>query len=247
MSKQKSKSSPASEFHSSDKVRFRHGLMDLGYPDMPLGGWVGTIAEVHGNGMYTVRWSKETLAAVHPVFKGRCEKDGLEFDQYVLGADDLEHNAGGPLNIAQPKAIPTKPLSKTDQDDRIRMVFGLTSNDPLPDVDNETLEAYYQYLAQNLAFPFSAEHAVRSSSASQITVIGLGDPDDESMLDDSYGVLCERSAGRAGGDNSARNSQTREREGQSEVDRRSFLLVPQLVVAASKGVEHLYGHVQTED
>ena len=27
--------------------------MDADYPDMPLGGWAGTIAEVHGDGMYT--------------------------------------------------------------------------------------------------------------------------------------------------------------------------------------------------
>lgn len=191
MSKQKPKSSPAIEFHSGDKVRVRHGLMDTDYPDMPLGGWAGTVVEVHSDGMYTVRWSQETLTSIHPVFKKRCEKDGLVLEQYWLGADDLEHDTGGPLNIEQPKVITTKALSPKDQDDRIRMVFELTSNDPLPDVDNSTLEVYHQYLAKNLTFPFLAKQAVKFHAPSNVTVIGLGDLGDGLMLDETYGVLCE--------------------------------------------------------
>jgi len=38
------------------------------------------------------------------------------------------------------------------------MVFGLTSNAPLPDVDDETLLACYHYLAKNMRFPFELEH-----------------------------------------------------------------------------------------
>ena len=73
--------------------------MDTDYPDMPLGGWAGTIAEAHDDGKYTVRWSKETLASIHPVFEKRCEKDGFGFDQYWLGADDLGPDTGAPLEI----------------------------------------------------------------------------------------------------------------------------------------------------
>ena len=165
--------------------------MDADYPDMPLGGWAGTIAEVHGDGMYTVRWSIETLAAIHPVFKKRCEKDSLVLEQYFLGADDLEHDAGGQLNIEQPQKIITKPLSEKDQDDRIRMVFGLTSNDPLPDVDDKTLETYQRHLATNLTFPFSAKQAIKFRAPTPVTVTGLGDPEDGLMLDETYGLLCE--------------------------------------------------------
>ena len=57
----------------------------------------------------------------------------------------LEPDTGGPLNIEQPTKITTKPLSPKDQDDRIRMVFGLTSNDPLPEVDDEKLEPYHEF------------------------------------------------------------------------------------------------------
>ena len=191
MPKGKSKTPPAAVFQTGDKVRVRQGVKDNDYPDMPLGGWAGTIAEVNNDGIYTVRWSKETLASIHPVFKKRCEKDGLEFDQYWLGADDLEPDTGGPLEIEQPKKITTKPLSPKDQDDRIRMVFGLTSNNPLPDVDEETLETYHEYLSKNLVFPFTAEHGAENGHPERVKVIGLGDPDDESMIDETYGILCE--------------------------------------------------------
>ena len=95
------------------------------------------------------------------------------------------------LEIEQPMKITTKPLSTKDQDDRIRMVVELTSNDPLPDVDDETLAAYHEYLSKNLVFPFAAEHGEEYGHPEQVKVIGLGDPDDEPMIDEMYGILCE--------------------------------------------------------
>jgi hypothetical protein len=190
MAKNKSKT-PAVEFQIGDKVRVRRGIMDTDYPDMPLGGWAGVIGDVNNKGIYTVRWSEETLASIHPVFEKRCEKDGLEFDQYCLGANDLEADAGGPLDIEQPEKITTKPLSPKDQDDRIRMVFGLTSNDPLPDVNDGTLESYHEYLSKNLVFPLTAKHAAKYSQPTSATVIGLSDSGDEPMFDEIYGILCE--------------------------------------------------------
>lgn len=146
------------KFKGGDRVRVKRGIRDVDYPDMPLGGWAGTVTEVCGADTFTIRWSRETLDAIHPVFKKRCEIDGLDYEQYALTGDDLEPDPGGPLDIEHPTEITTKPLSTRDQDDRVRMVFGLTSNDPLPDVDDETLEAYHEYLSNNLVFPFRAEH-----------------------------------------------------------------------------------------
>jgi len=191
VTKRKQKVTPTPKYKIDDKVRVQHGVRDTDHPDMPLGGWAGTVTEVHDDGMYTVRWSDETLSSIHPVFKKRCEKDGWELEVYCLGADDLEADSGGPLEIEQPKEITTKPLSPRDQDDRIRMVFGLSSNDPLPDVDDETLETYHEYLSQKLAFPFAAEHGPEHGNAERVEVIGLGDPDDEPMIDEMYGILCE--------------------------------------------------------
>lgn len=71
------------------------------------------------------------------------------------------------------------------------MVLGLTSNDPLADVDDETLATYHEHLAKNLAFPFFAEHGAEYGHPERVKVIGLGDPDDEPMIDETYGILCE--------------------------------------------------------
>jgi uncharacterized protein YodC (DUF2158 family) len=183
------------KFRVGDRVQVKHGFMDVDYHDMPLGGWAGTVTEVQGADTFTVRWSKETLDAIHPVFKQRCEIDGLDPEEYVLTGEDLQIDPGGPLDIEQPTTITTRPLSPKDEDDRVRMVFGLTSNDPLPDVDDETLETYHEYLAKDLVFPFEAEHTSDtgpfSSRTMQVKVIGLGDPDDEPMIDEKFGILCE--------------------------------------------------------
>jgi hypothetical protein len=71
------------------------------------------------------------------------------------------------------------------------MVFGLTSNDPLPEVDDETLTAYRDYLAKNLTFPFHAEHGAEYGQPERVKVIGLGDTSEEPMIDETYGLLCE--------------------------------------------------------
>ena len=102
-----------------------------------------------------------------------------------------EPDPGGPPDIEQPTKITTKPLSSKDQDDRIGMVFGLTSNDPLPDADDDTLQAYHEYLSKNLVFPFRAEYGSEYGHPEPAKVIGLGDPDDEPMIDEIYGILCD--------------------------------------------------------
>ena len=93
------------KFQVGDRVRVKQGIRDAEYPDVPLGGWAGTISEVHDHGMYTVRWSHETLAAIHSVFQKRSERDGMDLlAEYWLGDDDLEFDPGGPLMPSQQPA-----------------------------------------------------------------------------------------------------------------------------------------------
>ncbi|MDA1055750.1 MAG: hypothetical protein O3C40_35595, partial [Planctomycetota bacterium] len=49
-------------------------------------------------------------------------------------------------------------LAMNDQGDRIRAIFHLTTDDPLPDVEYATLSVYYQYLVDHLSFPFQARY-----------------------------------------------------------------------------------------
>lgn len=201
MFKRKNRKKPAAptKFAVGDEVRVKLGIKDVDYPDMPIGGWAGAISEVDDDGTYTVRWSRETLNAIHPVFKNRCEKDGLDMEEYRLDEDDLMPDSGAPLAIEQPKEIKTLPLDPEDQDDRVRMVFGLTSNDLLPDVDVDALLAYHGYLSKHMQFPFEVDHFKETGPFEgkwhHVTVLGLFDPEKYSC-EEMYGLICKGRVGK---------------------------------------------------
>jgi len=176
-------------FAVGDQVRVKHGVMDIEYPELPLGGWAGKVSAVQRDGTYLVRWSEETLDNAHPIYRKRCERDGNLFGEYYLKEDDLELDGGGPLSMEQPMNIITTPLSADNQDDRIRIVFGLTSDDPLPDDSNSTELFYFNYLNASLTFPFTARfHDPVRNRKREVTVTGMGD---DFPVDESFGVMCE--------------------------------------------------------
>jgi hypothetical protein len=123
---------------------------------------------------------------MHPVYRKRCERDGLELESMWLGDEDLEPNDGATVPIEQPTRIVTKPLSKNDQDDRVRMALGLTHDDPLPEVGRKTLLAYHRYLKDNLKIPFQAES---EADGMPLTILRLLDPKACDL--DEEGLLCE--------------------------------------------------------
>lgn len=192
------KSQSAPKFRVGDKVRVRKGIPDPDFPDLPLGGWVGTVNQVEfrkGPAFYCIVWSPETLAAVHPVFRKRCERDGLDDEHGYLAEDDLEPYDGEPLAIEQPTRIITKPLSPDDQDDRVRLILGATGDDPVPGVDEDTLRAYRRYLSGNLAVPFEAKHSPEDGPGNPVTVTGLADRGKYDG-DEFHGLFCEAGRGR---------------------------------------------------
>ena len=177
-------------FEPGGKVRVRHGVLDPDFPDIPLGGWSGTVKEVErakGETTYLIAWDRDTLRGMHPVYKKRCERDGLGMGSMWLGDDDLEPDDGTRVPIERPTAMITKPLSEKDQDDRVRMALGLTHDDPLPDVSRRTLLAYHRYLKDNLKLPFKAKS---EGDGSSLTVHRLLGPK-EYELDEEEGLLCE--------------------------------------------------------
>src|SRR5450631_1698792 len=124
-------------FQPGDRVRVKSGVRDPNFADIPLGGWAGIVKEVErieGETTYFIAWDRATLRGMHPVYKKRCERDGLELEAMWLGDDDVEADDGITVPIEQPTAIVTKPLSEKDQDDRVRMALGLTHDDPLPEI-----------------------------------------------------------------------------------------------------------------
>jgi len=185
-----SNKSGSARFQVGNKVRVKYGVIVPDFPDIPLGGWTGTVTEVEQTDdqiTYEIEWDERTLGGMHPVYRKRCERDGLEMETMWLGEEDIEPDDGTPVPIEQPTQIKTPPLSEKDQDDRVRMALGLTHDDPLPDVSRKTLLAYYRYLAANLKFPFKAK---TESDGTTLTVSRLIDSK-EYELDEEEGLLCE--------------------------------------------------------
>ena len=182
--------STSSRFKAGDKVRVKYSVRDPDFADIPLGRWAGTVREIeHATGQttYLIAWGLATFRGMHPVYKKRCERDGLELESMWLGDEDLEPDDGTRVPIEQPTSIVTRPLSEKDQDDRVRMALGLTHDDPLPEVSRKTLLAYYHHLNDNLKLPFGARY---DSDGLSLTVHRLPDPK-EYDLDEEGGLLCE--------------------------------------------------------
>ena len=184
-------------FRVGDKVRVQYGVIVPDFPEIPLGGWTGTVTEVEQTDdqiTYEIEWDQRTLRGMHPVYRKRCERDGFEMESMWLGEEDIERDDGTPVPIEQPTQIKTPPLSEKDQDDRVRMALGLTHDDPLPEISLQTLLTYHSYLKANLKFPFNAycgEEDVGpfSRKRATMTMTGLLDPmRDELGVED--GLVC---------------------------------------------------------
>lgn len=183
-------------FLLGEQVCVRPGVTDPDYPDLTIGGWAGEVVEVeHGepSATYLIRWSEATLKQIPKIHRKRSERDGFEIEEMWLGEDDLEPNTGGHVKIEQPTNVITKPLSDNVQEDRIRAVFGLTSDDPLPEVDEETLDVYAKHLNTKLRFPFHAIWSPESGPPEhfEVAILGLGDRDAGTLIDDFRGVMCQ--------------------------------------------------------
>ena len=140
-----------------------------------------------------MEWNQHTLDNMPPIFRKRCERDGLEETNSWLGQEDLEADSGEPVPLEQPTQIVTRPLNKDNQDDRIRAILGLTSDDPLPEVNGESLCKYHEYLAAHLKFPFPAIYSKEigpfQSRKCTVNVAGLVALDDY-YPEEGYGLLC---------------------------------------------------------
>jgi hypothetical protein len=83
-------------------------------------------------------------------------------------------------------------------EDRIRAVVGV-SDGPLPEVRNETLQSYYEYLSTHLSFPFHARYpkpiGIHKEIIRRVTVVGILDP--SKVLDgESLGIVCKARQGK---------------------------------------------------
>ena len=161
-------------------MRVKAGVSHPNYPDIPLGGWTGEINDVDAKSrqpMYEVNWSRATLSRVHPIYEKRCERDGRDSDSTWLREIDLENDPGDEPVMEQPTRLQPRPLNLQDPHDVCRKVFGLTSDDEAPPVNEETLRRYHQYLSGRLRLPqpavFMKNRRFQAPSVTPVILRGL--------------------------------------------------------------------------
>ena len=81
-------------FSVGSLVRVRWGARSSVCPDLPLGGWTGTVCGVDEEQRF-LRWSDATLEAIDPFYRTRVET-GM-----WLPATGLEADPGEPLAVEQ--------------------------------------------------------------------------------------------------------------------------------------------------
>lgn len=183
------------KFSVGSRVRVKPGITDPDFKDIPLGGWAGTTTQVDRRSnppTLLIEWNQSTLDHMHPVYRNRCERDGRFLECLWLSESDVEPDSGEPILIEQPTHLVSRPLSEADSEDRIRAIFSLTSDDPLPPANLENLRRYARYLKTHLSFPLQAESLDETSLSRQskyeIRVLRLLDEHD---CDEENGVWCE--------------------------------------------------------
>ena len=199
LGKRKGKRALQAAFGKGDLARVKPGIVHDQYPDIPLGGWVGKVKRIGWLTPigYAVHWTKPTLDQAHPVFFKRCQRDEMKPYRYWLEEDQLEAAADEtPVAMEQPTNLVTRPLSVDDSDDRIRLVFGLTSDDALPAANEDTQRRFFDYLEAHLSFPFKGEYAAAlvqgSHTSKTVQIFGFADP----PLDRKEGIVCEARKGK---------------------------------------------------
>lgn len=179
------------EFSVGDQVRVRHGTVDPDYPDLPLGGWAGTIVKIDEDGLCHILLSSATLEQIHPVYRKRCKRDGFYIEILDMDQEDLDPDLGENLPVEQPTNIQTRPLDLNDQHDRIRAALGVTTDDAIPVVEKATLHTYREYLKARFTFPFPArfsEDVGQLLSGRTIPVLGMSDT---ASVEPEYGLVCK--------------------------------------------------------
>jgi hypothetical protein len=106
-------------FRVLDKVRVKAGVPDPDFPDIPLGGWTGTITEIiehKGRVNCVFELDERSLAGIHPIFKQRCEIDGLDYKLMGVSQEDIEPETARRSPSSSPRStcpVPFRRMTRT--------------------------------------------------------------------------------------------------------------------------------------
>jgi hypothetical protein len=179
-----------------DSVKVKPGYLDDDF-DIDIGGWQGRITEILDDGeMITVAWDATTLRNAQNEYIARCEEEGYGWEEYHIGATDVELTSQRDSKADVRKVVTT--LRKEfywhgmgPEGEAIRQVLAGID----PDDEWEQMDRWGEYLEEILTFPFEAEvteFQERSPlhSGDMVRVHGITDTDEH------YGVIVNLRHGR---------------------------------------------------
>ena len=196
--KKAAKNLPIPKFKVGQLVQINDGITCSDIEVMPLGGWVGKIVDVglyRSKPVYNIVWTKETLAAAHPIYSILADEYDLREDEYGgLREDEIHLYEGGPLRLADPgdtSRFQNRAFSPESDKDRLRMVFGIKPLGPIPGPDTKSLQVYWQFLSLKLAFPFKAVYMHDNQwGYKKIPFVCEKIDDPKTDGDDMHGLFC---------------------------------------------------------
>lgn len=147
----------ARRLRRGDVVHIKPGSPHSNYPDLPMGGWSGTIEQIQRQKRGPlrrcwVRFFKSTTDRLHPVYEDRERRDNEDcdlWDNWVL-AHLLEPGQVSPEAIEQPH-LPA--WAEKAGDRQVRALFGLEPDEPYPDCEPETWQTWHRFLSENIPLP----------------------------------------------------------------------------------------------
>jgi hypothetical protein len=126
-------------------------------------------------------------------WSGGCPRAIIPFSQEV---DAMPAGAETAWNGLRLFAEDAETLEQPE--DRIRAVLGINDSS-LPEVGNETLRSYCEYLATHLSFPFRARYpeplGLHEETLRTVKVVGLLDPT-KNLDCESLGIVCRARQGK---------------------------------------------------
>ncbi|MGH7135114.1 MAG: hypothetical protein ACREHD_05195 [Pirellulales bacterium] len=141
-----------------DVVHVKPGSGHPTYPDLPMGGWSGTVEEVQQHKSSRrrrcwVRFLDSTVTRLHPVYEDRERRDTDDdcelWDNWVP-EEQLELGAVPPDNIEQPK-LPR--WAERAGDRQVRELFHLGPGDRYPRCEPKTWQLWRRFLSEHLSLP----------------------------------------------------------------------------------------------
>jgi len=186
------------KFKIGDSVKVKEGILEPDNEEFEIGGWQGRVTDIDTksnaeNVMITIEWDSVTLQQIPDNYILEAEEDGLIWQAMVLYDTDIESTSARD-SIKAVKSSQEKLEDKFywssfgEEGKRIEKVLeGFNPNDT-----DKCERRWYDYMEQNLIFPFKAIVSLESYS----TNIADGDVVIVTSLNDfidMYGIIANTS------------------------------------------------------